>query len=149
MSQEIYDGLGFLLLRIGKLHRNLMRHRSEELGLHRGQPPVMFALQERDGISNSDLAEFLEITPATLTNKVKRMEKTGLVIRRRDPEDERVSRIYMTDKGRGIMDELHKSVVGMEDVLLSGFTEAETRELKSQLLRVVKNIEVGDSHCGK
>ncbi len=149
MGQNFYNSLGFLLIRVVKLHRALMRHRMEELGLHRGQPPVMFALQEQNGIPNSELAEFLEITPATLTNKVKRMEKCGLVIRRRDPEDERVSRIYMTDKGRGIMDELHQSVMDMEDVLLAGFSEAETVELKSQLLRVAKNIEAGDSYCRK
>jgi DNA-binding MarR family transcriptional regulator len=149
MGQDFYNSIGFLLLRVVRLHRGLMRHRMEELGLHRGQPPVMFALQKRDGIPNSELAEFLEITPATLTNKVKRMEKSGLVIRRRDPEDERVSRIYMTDKGRGIMDELHKLVMEMEDILLAGFSEAETAELKSQILRVVKNIEAGDSDCRK
>lgn len=149
MGQNFYNSLGFLLIRVVKLHRGLMRHRMEELGLHCGQPPVMFALQEQDGIPNSELAEFLEITPATLTNKVKRMEKSGLVIRRRDPEDERVSRIYMTDKGRGIMDELHKSVMNMEDVLLAGFSEAETIELKSQILRVAQNIEAGDNYCRK
>jgi DNA-binding MarR family transcriptional regulator len=149
MGQDFYNSVSFLLMRVVKLHRNLMRHKMEELGLHRGQPPVMFALQKHDGLPNSELAEFLEITPATLTNKVKRMEKNGLVVRRRDPEDERVSHVYMTDKGRGIMDELHRATVEMEDVILAGFTDAEISELRSQLLRVVKNIEIGDSHCSK
>lgn len=144
MDKEIYDSLDFLLHRVILAHRGLVRHKMEELGLHRGQPPVLFALQERDGIPNSEMAEFLRITPATLTNKVKRMEKAGLVVRRRDPEDERISRIYMTEKGQGIMAELHRSVLEREDILLTGFSEGETETLKAQLRRVLDNIESCD-----
>ena len=141
MDNEIYDSLDFLLHRVVLAHRNLIRHKMEELGLHRGQPPVLFALQMHDGIPNSELAEFLHITPATLTNKVKRMEKAGLVIRRRDPEDERISRVYMTENGRGIMNELHSSVMEREGILLEGFSDEEAELVKVLLRRVLNNIE--------
>ncbi|MBG0786837.1 MAG: MarR family transcriptional regulator [Anaerolineaceae bacterium] len=149
MDNEIYDSLDFLLHRVILAHRNLIRHKMEELGLHRGQPPVLFALQEHDGLPNSELAEFLHITPATLTNKVKRMEKAGLVIRRRDPEDERISRVFMTEKGRGIMNELHRSVMDREKILLEGFSAVEAEALKVQLRRVLGNIETSDHHWHK
>lgn len=145
MDSEIYNSLDFLLRRIILAHHNLSRHKMQELGLHRGQPPVLFALQEHDGIPNSEMAEFLHITPATLTNKVKRMEKAGLVIRRRDPEDERVSRIYITDKGRGIMNSLHDSIMDREKVLLTGFSAEEVEQVKTQMRRILANIEAGDS----
>lgn len=149
MDNEVYDSLDFLLHRVMLAHRALIRHKMQEVGLHRGQPPVLFALQERDGMANSEMAEFLHITPATLTNKVKRMEKAGLVVRRRDPEDERISRIYFTEKGRSIMNELHDAVMEREESMLVGFTDEEAELLKSQIRRVLKNIETSDKKWHK
>jgi DNA-binding MarR family transcriptional regulator len=148
MDDDIFSSFGFLLLRIVKAHRGLLRHRMHAHGLHRGQPPVLFALQEKDGMANSELAEFLEITPATLTNKIKRMERLGLVTKQRDPEDARISRIYLTEKGRGIMDNLRETNLAMEAVLLKGFSKEEIKSIKSQLERVLENIEAEESRLG-
>ncbi|MFW5713311.1 MAG: MarR family winged helix-turn-helix transcriptional regulator [Brevefilum sp.] len=141
MEDEIFNSFGFLLVRLVRAHRDLIRKEMHTLGLHRGQPHVLFALHQIDGRSNSELAAFLEITPATLTNKIKRMEKAGLVQRRRDPEDERVSRIYLTEKGYSLIEDLSQSMRDMEAVLLEGFDEAETRRLKSSLEKVLQNLE--------
>ncbi len=142
MDSEIFKSFGFLLMSVGRSHRNLIRRQMHALGLCRGQPPVLFALYNKDGMSNSDLAEFLEITPATLTNKVKRMEKAGLVIRQRDEEDERVSRIYLTEKGRSFMDRLHQSMVEMEAVMLKGFSDSEVQRFTADMHKILENIEV-------
>ena len=142
MEDKIFDSFGFLLLHVGRAHHNLIRKQTHDIGLCRGQPPVLFALHKNDGMSNSELAEFLEITPATLTNKVKRMERADLVERRRDPEDERVSRVFMTNKGRGLMDRLHQSMADMETAMLRGFEETEVRHLKDDMLKILKNIQV-------
>ncbi|MDY6846984.1 MAG: MarR family transcriptional regulator [Chloroflexota bacterium] len=138
---KIFDSIGSLLVRLGRAHRNLIRREMRCLGLCRGQPPVLFALNERDGTSNSEMAKFLEITPATLTNKVKRMEKAQLVIRRRDPQDERVNRIYLTTKGRGLLDDLHVAMKAIENILLDDFSESQAQVFKESLQKVVENIE--------
>ncbi len=140
-KNEVFDTIGFLLLRLGRAHRYLIRNEMQAFGLFRGQPPVLFALNKKDGMSNSEMAEFLEITPATLTNKVKRMEKANLVIRKRDPEDERVSRIFLTEKGKGLINELHQSMQEIEEILLKGFSGSEEQRLKGDLLKIIENIE--------
>lgn len=141
MDEKVFDSFGFLLIRVVRAHRSLIREEMHKLGLHRGQPMVLFALNKEDGLSNSELAEILEITPATLTNKIKRMEKSDFVIRKRDPNDDRVSRIYLTDKGRSLMDELNQAMREMEAILLAGFNEAEIDHLKKDLKQVIDNIE--------
>ncbi len=142
MDSDIFLSFGFLLMHVDRSHRNLVRRQMHALGLCRGQPPVLFALHKKDGMSNSELAEFLEITPATLTNKVKRMEKAGLVIRQRDEDDERVSRIYLTDKSRSFMDRLHKSMIEMESAMLKGFSDSEIQRIKADIRKILENIEV-------
>jgi len=145
MERMVFSSLGFQLVRLAHAHRNLIRCEMQNHGLHRGQPPVLFALHQKDGMSNSELAGFLEITPASVTNKVKRMEKAGLVIRRGDPEDERLSRAYLTDKGRGLLDELRQSMFEMEVAMLAGFDDNEVKLLKAGLKRVIDNIEAYDN----
>ena len=146
MVNEKFEDFGFLLSHVALAHRNMVGHRMRGMGLHRGQPPVLFTLEEHEGMSNSEMAEFLNVTPATLTNKIKRMEKAGLVIRKRDSEDERVSRIYMTEKGRGIINQVKVSMKGIENILLKGFTEAEIEDMREKLLRILKNL--GEFECG-
>lgn len=141
MENLVFDTIGFVLLKVFRAHQRLVRCKMRYLGLHRGQPPVLFALYENDGMSNSEMAEYLEITPATLTNKVKRMEKSQLVVRRGDPDDERLSRIYLTDKGRGLMDTLRGSMLDMDEILLSGFSDFETQQLKNLLAKIVENVD--------
>ncbi len=141
MNNENCEHIGFLISRASLAHRNIIDRQLSTLDIHRGQPPVLFLLQKYEGMSNSEMAEFLNVTPATLTNKIKRMEKAGLVIRQRDPGDKRFSRIYMTEKGRGIMKQLKASIKEIENNLLKGFSEAETRDLWGLVQRILDNID--------
>lgn len=141
MENEIFNSLSFLLIRLMHAHRSMIRSQIQDLGLHRGQPSVLFALDRKDGLSNAEMADFLEITPATLTNKVKRMEKANLVIRKRDVDDERVNRIYLTDKGRSLMDELRSLMLEMESAMLEGFSESDISQLKDDVRKILENIE--------
>lgn len=141
MENEIFNSLSFMLVRLIHAHRGMIRCQIQELGLHRGQPSVLFALDKHDGLSNAELSDFLEITPATLTNKVKRMEKANLVIRKRDANDERVSRIYLTDEGRSLMDELRSLMFEMESAMLEGFSDSEIQRMKDDVKKILENIE--------
>lgn len=140
MENNRFDSVSYLLVRVVRAHRNMIDQRVQSLGLYRGQPPVLFALQDHDGMSNSEMAEFLSITPATLTNKIKRMEKADLVVRRRDPQDERISRIYITDKGKGLMNQLREIMLATEAMTLTGFSEKEINDIKLLLIRILDNI---------
>jgi DNA-binding MarR family transcriptional regulator len=146
MIHREFDEFSFLLLRMVHAQHSLVRKKINELDLHRGQPPVLFALDEEEGPSNSKLAETLHITPATMTNKIKRMERAGLVVRRRDPEDERVSRVYLTDKGRGKMSRLRRSMDEIDAVLLKGFSKQEAEQLEAMIVRIIENLEAEVGH---
>jgi DNA-binding MarR family transcriptional regulator len=133
--------LGFLLGRVGRAHHKLMRQSLGDSGLHRGQPPVLFTLSEQDGRTNSELAALLEVTPATTTNMVKRMEQAGFVTRRRDAEDERVSRVYLTDAGRAVLAEMEAVIHQTETIMFDGFALEERVLLRRLLTHVYDNLQ--------
>jgi DNA-binding MarR family transcriptional regulator len=136
----IEENLEFLLARVGRAHHSLLRQSLETVGLHRGQPPILVALHQVDGIAQSELAARMEVTPATVTNAVKRMEKAGLVVRRRDTKDERVSRVYLTGAGRAIFADLEAIAKQVDETTFAGFTEKERLLMRDFLSRVNDNL---------
>lgn len=70
------------------------------LGLTYPQYLAMLALWEGDGPTLRDLGAALHLDSGTLTPLVKRLEAAGLVTRARDPHDERLLRVRLTDAGR-------------------------------------------------
>jgi DNA-binding MarR family transcriptional regulator len=72
----------------------------EPLGLTYPQYLALLVLWEEDGVPVKRLGERLSLDSATLTPLLKRLEKQGIVERRRDARDERVVRIHLTAAGR-------------------------------------------------
>jgi DNA-binding MarR family transcriptional regulator len=74
----------------------------EELApqLTAGQLEVLELLQEKEPMKPSDLLPYLETTPAAVTTLLDRMERAGLVERKRDEHDRRIVWIHMTELGR-------------------------------------------------
>ena len=134
------DSLDFLLLQICKLHYARAHTLLEELGLYRGQPPMLFALWEEEGLAHSELAARLHVQPATITKMIKRMEKAGFVERRSDPEDQRVSRVHLTDAGRSIRDRVEQVWRRLEEETFGGFSAEERDALRRLFVHMRKNL---------
>lgn len=69
------------------------------LGLTYTQYLVLMVLWEKDAITVSELCRKLNLDNGTVTPLLKKMEKTGLILRRRNTQDERVVTITLTDEG--------------------------------------------------
>jgi DNA-binding MarR family transcriptional regulator len=133
--------LDFLLAQICKLHYARVHTLLEELGLYRGQPPVLFALWEQEGATHGELAAWLHVKPATITKMIKRMEKAGFVERRPDPKDQRVSRVYLTDAGRSIRERVEQVWRTLEEETFEGFSGEERDLLQRSLLQMRENLK--------
>jgi len=138
MKHEI--GTEILLRQVGKAHSNKINQMLEEVGLHRGQPMMLLLLSRKDGVPQSALVRGLVVTPATVSTMVKRLEKTGFVVRKRDAEDERVTNIYLTDAGRAVSIQLNKLQKEIEEIVFEGFTDEEKETMHSYLNRVLENL---------
>jgi DNA-binding MarR family transcriptional regulator len=125
-----------------KLLRARAHDRLGEVCLHGGQQFILCALWEEEGVTQSALAERLHKRPATVTNALQCMEKAGLVERRQDEEDQRVSRVYLTGAGRDIRAVVESTWGELEEQVFAGFS-AEERELFDRLLRRVSENLIG------
>lgn len=80
----------------------------KKLGLTYTQYIVMMVMWESESVSSRELADKLHLDYGTLTPVLKKLENTGYLTRRRDPEDERLLILSITEKGLELRDEALK-----------------------------------------
>jgi len=132
--------LGYRLFLVSRAHHNQASRMFGEIGLFRGQPQVLFKLRDQEGLTQSELAEKLELTPATLTNLLTRMEQAGLIERRTDALDSRCSRIFLTDNGRIKLAQAVEQTQKMDAAAFAGFNPNEQDLLNQFLERIHRNL---------
>jgi DNA-binding MarR family transcriptional regulator len=91
----IDESLGYLVNQLAKKLAASFNERLAEYGLTTTQWGVLACLWREDGLSQRDLSRRTGTDPATLTEMLKRMEPRGLVRRVRDPDNNRLQRVYI------------------------------------------------------
>lgn len=134
------DSINYLLAQICRLHHARSHTLLEEIGLYRGQPPVLRALWEKEGLTHTDLAERLHVQPATVTKMIKRMEKTGFVTCKADEKDQRVSRVYLAEAGREIQDKVQQVWRTLQDETFDHLSMDERVVLRQLFLQMRENL---------
>jgi DNA-binding MarR family transcriptional regulator len=134
------DSLNSLLVQICKLHHARAHSLLDELGLYRGQPPLLHVLVHEGGLSHSELATRLHVTPATMSKMVSRMEKVGVVKTGPDPDDQRVSRVYLTDHGRDLHRQAQAQMEQLELETFEGLSEDELTALRGFMEHMRDNL---------
>jgi len=90
-------------------------------------------LAREDGQTLASLSRRMLVTAGNLTGLVDRAERDGVVERRADPADRRLSRVYLTRDGRALIDELIPAHASHVSDLLAGLSESERQELRRLL----------------
>ena len=101
---------------VGRTYKPIL----DRLGLTYPQYLVLSVLWEGDGPSVSGIADRLDLEPSTVTPLVKRLEASGFVTRRRNPEDERQVTVSLTETGRSMREE--SACLAQELLAASGMT---------------------------
>ncbi|HEY2248916.1 MAG TPA: MarR family transcriptional regulator [Bradyrhizobium sp.] len=106
MSLDLKRQLVAQLVESSRLLRNYIDHRAKDRGTTRAQWIVLFRLRQNEGLSQVDLADVLELQPISLVRLLDRLVEHGLLERRHDPKDRRANRLFLTAKGRRLVDDL-------------------------------------------
>ena len=107
----------------------------EPMGLTHPQYLVMLALWQHAPISVKDVGALLALDSGTLSPLIKRLASAGLVTRDRDPHDERVLVVDLTDAGRALRAEAER--IPGQVVAALGVGVPELEALHRALTRVI------------
>ena len=136
------DSIGYLFIKICKTRRNRANEMLVKHGIHAGQDVLLYYLSLEDGQTVSQLVTDIHVQHATISNMINRMVANDLVKKVRDKKDARVSRIFLTSKGKEAVIQLTKVWQILESQTIEGLTEDEIVELKELLNKVLANIRI-------
>lgn len=133
-----------ILREIGTLSRSIHSIcdiKFKELKLQKGQFIYLTRICENPGINFMDLTILLKIDKTSTTKAIQKLEKEGYVERKKDINDRRVIRLYVTGKGLefydNIINEENKNIA----ICLKGFSKEEKNIVAELILKMSKNIE--------
>lgn len=118
---DIHNRLFFRLFQAGNI---LDRQSTKELGISPVIWAVLGALSRKkviEGMSFSDLTEYLGVSRQNLDGVLKRLERDDYVIRFADDVDRRVKLVKLTDKGRTYWNDLQFKIYEFYSQALEGF----------------------------
>lgn len=127
------------LMRSSRLHRQLMLRSAAALDAHPGQAMILRILGSRDGLSQRELADLLLLGKPTVTTMLQRMERSGLIAREQDADDQRVTRVRLTAAGRRLDARLHAAVAEAMAKVIDPLDPADRLELARLLDLVADN----------
>lgn len=144
MSEENpnpHDSMGFLLHDVSRLMRkNFKRRGVPGMALTQTHLRVLAHLSRNEGSKQAALADILETQPITLTRLIDRLEEADLVERRRDPDDRRAQRLFLTAAAMPIMEQLWGMVADMHETALAGLSLAVRQRVVKALQTMKGNL---------
>lgn len=134
----------FRLAQAAHVYRVRAGSRLSRIDLHSGQEKLLKALEDKDGVSMSDLAGILGVQPPTVTKMISRLASQGYVERKASNGDGRQALVYMTDQGRDAIAAIDKVWKRIEKDALAGIDDKDRKRLRKLLRQVERNL--GDAN---
>ena len=129
-----------LILDISKKFRDVMRDKSEAVGLVDSYRPILCVLKKHDGCTQQEICKYTQLKAPTISLTLQKMESDGFIRRDVDQNDKRNIRIYITDKVRGIQKEIDRMLKETDSEFFAGLNEEEVKQGKELLLKIASNI---------
>ncbi|MFZ2950476.1 MAG: MarR family transcriptional regulator [Desulfuromonadaceae bacterium] len=130
---DIENSIGFLLSKAYQHAWAILREEIEAYDLTPPQFALLCFLWQQDGLTQVELSEKGQIDRSTLGGLIDRLERNGLLERRKHPQDRRAYRIYLTEQGKNMESTLSACAKRSVKKFTSGLDEDEVAELRRML----------------
>jgi MarR family transcriptional regulator, organic hydroperoxide resistance regulator len=129
-----------LFTRSSKLARAAADEAMSRHGVRVGQNLLLEVLWETDGLTPGELASRLQVATPTVVKSANRMATAGLLIRKPDPADARLVRLYLTDRARAVRRAVEQERDELERRMTATLTSAEREHLRSALIKIIAQL---------
>lgn len=120
------------MMHINRMHRRIIEKKVSKLGLHRSQHMVlMYLARHSDGVSQKDIAEHFDISPAAVAVTLKKLETGGYIVRNSAEDDSRKNNVSFTEKGKEIADKSRKIFSEVDSAMTKTLSDDEYETINS------------------
>lgn len=125
---------------ISLFHFHYSKRISSQIGLYRGQFPVLDYISQNPGCQQIDIAKELQVSPASIANSLKRLEKSGYIVRDVDINNHRANTISISEKGERSIQKGKHMFDKLDNMEFKNFNAEELNEFKEYINRILYNL---------
>lgn len=131
-------------LKLATVARRLVvkfNQRVEKMGLSRAKYSVIAVVNNKQGVTQREISDKLDVTEATAGKLVERLCADGYLERRDNPNDRRAKAVYLTPAAQPLLEKLSQIAQQIENEAFSGFTDRDVLELETILDKMADNAD--------
>ncbi|GAA3245424.1 MarR family winged helix-turn-helix transcriptional regulator [Nonomuraea helvata] len=133
--------VGYALAHATRAHRAVLQRRMAQLGLHLGQELLIVDIHHNPDTTQAELVQRIGFEQPTIAKALTRMERTGFVQRTADPNDRRVTRLRLTERGEAVVAAVTAAWAETDAQATAGLNDEEAEQLIRLLTAVRHNLE--------
>ncbi len=141
MGPDDENYIGYSITDVGRLLRTVFERRVRAAGLTRAQWLVIARVRRHPGLSQSEVADLLEIEKASAGRLIDRMQAKGWLQRRDDASDRRINRLHLTPEAERLHAAIWPIAEATVDAALGDLSIEERRQLTGLMIRVKSKLQ--------
>ena len=130
----------FTLGELQRLVRLYADKQASRYGITRAQWAVLAKVERAEGMTQSELAEQMEMQPITLTRLIDKLCENDWIERRGDENDRRVNRLYLRKAAKPLLAKLAGLKSELTATALEGINPSDANRLLTQLETIKENV---------
>lgn len=134
------ESAGYMTNWAARLFTRAIDRRIRPLGLAPAYLPIFFALGDGGSMSQKDIVGRAAVEQPTMAATLSRMERDGLVARKADPDDRRISLYALTPPALKLVKDVQQAAVGTNRAALAGLSTEERATFFALMGRIVENL---------
>lgn len=131
---------GYTIADVQRLLRRVFDRRAADLGLTRAQWLALSRIARAQGLTQSELAQDLDMEAIAIGRVVDRLQLAGFVERHADPDDRRCWRLHLSSKSDDVMSGMKQLANTLREDMLEGVSADEFEVTMRVLGKVKQNL---------
>lgn len=140
MEHKIEHWLAYWIKRVDRTMNNIHDKKLHGYDLTASQVLVLSQLWEKDGLTQKEIQEKLNLRPASISGLVDLLLKKGFIFRKQDDEDARFKRLFLTEEGSKLQYVSMEILKEIENLISDGFSEEEKAVLICWMKKLYNNL---------
>ncbi len=124
-AQRVRD-IMLKIMQTDRLHRCAAEKFAKDMGIHRSQHRLlMYLVKNQDKVSQKDISNHFDISPAAVAKSLKKLESEGYIIRNTSKSDNRFNEVTITEKGRKLASDTREMFDRLDKAMFCDITDKE------------------------
>ena len=132
---------GKLILHSARIYLERIHQRLESYGIQKTYGPILKEISMNEGITQKELAGFMQITAPSMSVNIRKMEMVQLIKKEIDGTDLRQIRLYLTEKGKQTARKADREIALEGEKFVENLSPNEQKELKRLLIKILETQE--------